>query len=101
MVSDLLSVIDKIGSPVDIVGHSMGGKVAMLLAFLHPSYVRRLAVIDIAPVRYEHSQLDRVLALLKVDLSKISKMTLRCNMYQTKIRSKCQVFQHQTHREIE
>jgi pimeloyl-ACP methyl ester carboxylesterase len=37
-----------------IVGHSMGGKVAMALALLHPEVVGRLMVSDIAPVRYEH-----------------------------------------------
>lgn len=37
---------------VDIVGHSLGGKVAMAVALLHPSLVRRLVVLDIAPVEY-------------------------------------------------
>lgn len=36
--------------PVDVVGHSMGGKVAMMLALRYPDLVRRLTVIDIAPV---------------------------------------------------
>ena len=35
---------------VDVVGHSMGGKVAMVLALRHPDLVRRLVVIDISPV---------------------------------------------------
>lgn len=36
--------------PVDVVGHSMGGKVAMVLALRHPDLVRRLVVVDISPV---------------------------------------------------
>lgn len=36
--------------PVDVIGHSMGGKVAMVLALRHPELVRKLVVIDISPV---------------------------------------------------
>lgn len=35
-----------------VVGHSLGGKVAMALALHHPGFVGRLVVADIAPVRY-------------------------------------------------
>ena len=33
-----------------VVGHSMGGKVAMLVALRHPDVVERLCVVDVAPV---------------------------------------------------
>lgn len=36
----------------EVMGHSMGGKVAMTLALSHPSRVSRLLVSDIAPVAY-------------------------------------------------
>lgn len=38
--------------PVTLVGHSMGGKVAMVTALRRPGLVRRLGVVDIAPVDY-------------------------------------------------
>jgi pimeloyl-ACP methyl ester carboxylesterase len=36
-----------------VVGHSMGGKTAMMLALTRPALVERLAVLDIAPVTYD------------------------------------------------
>lgn len=39
--------------PVDVIGHSMGGKVAMVLALRHPELVDRLVVEDISPVGTE------------------------------------------------
>lgn len=45
-----------------IVGHSMGGKVAMVLALTRPTLVARLVVVDIAPVGYRH---DRFAALVR------------------------------------
>ena len=51
LVAELLSPDD----PVALVGHSMGGKVAMLLALRHPELVERLVVVDVAPVPYDHA----------------------------------------------
>ncbi|MBW8268775.1 alpha/beta fold hydrolase [Caldovatus aquaticus] len=38
--------------PAAVLGHSMGGKVAMMLALTRPAAVARLVVADVAPVRY-------------------------------------------------
>ena len=37
--------------PAHLVGHSMGGKVAMATALRHPDLVSRLVVVDVAPAR--------------------------------------------------
>ncbi|WP_322921540.1 alpha/beta fold hydrolase [Nocardioides renjunii] len=51
---DLADIVaDAIGDePVTLVGHSMGGKIAMCLALRHPELVERLVVVDVAPVAY-------------------------------------------------
>lgn len=40
------------GAKVDLVGHSLGGKTGMVLALTRPELVRKLVVVDIAPVAY-------------------------------------------------
>lgn len=53
MVADVLAWFDAQGlSKATLMGHSMGGKVAMLLACRHPARVERLVVVDIAPKDY-------------------------------------------------
>ena len=53
LVDDVLAWLDAQGlSRVRLVGHSMGGKVAMLLACRHPGRVGQLTVVDIAPRGY-------------------------------------------------
>ncbi|CAH0212221.1 alpha/beta fold hydrolase [Roseomonas sp. CECT 9278] len=53
MAADVVATMDAAGLPrAAVLGHSMGGKVAMALALLHPERVERLVVADIAPVRY-------------------------------------------------
>jgi esterase len=53
MVADVLAWMDAQGiAKATLMGHSMGGKVAMLLACRHPERVERLVVVDIAPKDY-------------------------------------------------
>jgi esterase len=52
-----------------VVGHSMGGKTAMLLALNHPARVRSLCVVDIAPVDYARSADGVIGALQALDLT--------------------------------
>jgi pimeloyl-ACP methyl ester carboxylesterase len=47
--------LEKLGEPVTLVGHSMGGKVAMQLALRRPELLRALVVVDVAPVDYPES----------------------------------------------
>src|SRR3954467_13935500 len=44
--------LEHLGEPGTVVGHSMGGKVAMQLALRRPELLRALVVVDIAPVEY-------------------------------------------------
>lgn len=55
-----------------LVGHSMGGKVAMQFALHHPDMVERLVVVDIAPGPAEDNHGHVFRALLDLDLSRIA-----------------------------
>lgn len=52
----------------DMLGHSMGGKVAMQFALEHPARVAKLIVVDIAPKDYPPSQRSLLQALRDVNL---------------------------------
>jgi esterase len=54
---------------IDIIGHSMGGKVAMLFAVTYPEKVAKLVVADIAPKAYNPHHDDILAALNAVDFS--------------------------------
>lgn len=72
MAADLAEVIATLGGPVDLLGHSMGGKAAMQLALTRPDLIRRLVVADIAPVAYDHDQTRHVRAMSGLDLARIA-----------------------------
>jgi pimeloyl-ACP methyl ester carboxylesterase len=56
LAADVMETLDAIGmARCSLVGHSMGGKVAMRAALDHPDRIDRLLVADIAPVAYATS----------------------------------------------
>lgn len=64
MAADVVDTLAALGAaPCDLLGHSMGGKVAMTVALRHPEAVRRLIVADIAPVRYRSEFNDYIAAM--------------------------------------
>ena len=73
MADDLARVLDGLDGPFDVLGHSMGGKAAMVLALTRPELVNRMIVADIAPVTYSHSQGHFNDAMKAVDLNKIER----------------------------
>ena len=47
--------LEQLNEPATLVGHSMGGKVAMQLALRRPELLRALVVVDVAPTAYPES----------------------------------------------
>lgn len=73
MATDLADVIRINGAKSNVLGHSMGGKAAMVLALTYPDLVGKLVVADIAPVGYAHSQSDKIAAMRAVDLDVVKR----------------------------
>lgn len=70
MAADVVETLDSLDiSRAHVLGHSMGGKTAMLLALRAPQRVGSLVVVDIAPVAYEKGADPVLNALLALDLT--------------------------------
>jgi esterase len=70
MAADVARLIDAQGlQRPAIMGHSMGGKVAMTLALTQPQKLGRLVVVDIAPVSYPDRMSAYAHAMQQVDLA--------------------------------
>ena len=74
MAADLSRFIDDhhLKDPI-VIGHSLGGKAAMVLALTHPDKVGKLVVADIAPVTYPPELKPYIDAMRAVDLSSVSR----------------------------
>lgn len=69
MALDIAELLDDQGlDSIVLIGHSMGGKVAMWLALGNPEWLQKLVVVDIAPATY-HNRFGKIITALKaVDL---------------------------------
>jgi len=70
MADDVLELMDtqRLDSS-HVIGHSMGGKVAMALALANPTRVSKLIVVDIAPRSYRRLHDELVDTLMSVNLA--------------------------------
>jgi len=89
-VARLLGQLDL--SECRVLGHSMGGKVAMTLAIQYPRLVSRMVVADIAPLAYYHHYDDLIEPVLALDLDSFQSRTqidhaLRPNIPEDQLRA--------------
>lgn len=58
-----------------VIGHSMGGKIAMMLAFEYPELVERLEVLDISPMQFETAMehVGFIAAMGAINLKKVTR----------------------------
>lgn len=72
MADDLAGLLDEHGlARAAVGGHSLGGKVVMALALLHPERVTRLLVEDVAPVTYSAPMRRTVEAMAALPLREL------------------------------
>lgn len=65
MAQDVLALLDELNVPkATIIGHSMGGKIAMTMTSVAPERIEKIVVIDIAPVAYPVRRHDSIFAAL-------------------------------------
>lgn len=73
MAKDVTVFLDKYNlKKITLIGHSLGGKVAMNLAALYPAYLRKLVVVDITNKIYRSSYFEEYIdVMLSLDLTKL------------------------------
>lgn len=66
MSQDVIELLDHLKiDHTSIIGHSMGGKLVMLLALLYPDRVNKIIIVDIAPDKYKIDSNYKLLKILK------------------------------------
>ncbi|MEH8020693.1 alpha/beta fold hydrolase [Rheinheimera metallidurans] len=76
MTEDLAQTLDALGiNQVALLGHSMGGKLAMAFALAYPERVTKLILADIAPIHYPPRHSNVFAGLIAVNLASITSRT--------------------------
>ncbi|MCP4186844.1 MAG: alpha/beta fold hydrolase [Gammaproteobacteria bacterium] len=76
MAEDVERLLDHLNiQSCRIIGHSMGGKVAMILAHARPDLISRLVIADIAPVAYQHHHDELLKPIMAISLDDIGSRT--------------------------
>ncbi|MBI6412683.1 esterase [Proteus mirabilis] len=66
MAQDVLTLLDSLNiAKAIVIGHSMGGKIAMAMTALAPLRLERIVVIDMSPVAYNVRRHDKIFAALE------------------------------------
>ena len=74
LAADVARLVEtRLGGRAAVIGHSMGGKAAMMLALERPELVERLVVVDIAPARSPGNSADMLRALDRVPLDRCAR----------------------------
>ena len=72
MMNDILSLFNYLGvRNTNILGHSMGGKLAMVIALLEPKYLNKIIIADISPIDYDNNENLIINSLLNMNLDLI------------------------------
>ncbi len=74
LAQDIVRLLDNLAiQQCHILGHSMGGKIAMQIALSYPERIQKLIVADIAPVKYPAHHQEIIKGLQAIDLNKVEK----------------------------
>ena len=74
LAQDVVNLLDALSiESCHVLGHSMGGKIAMQIALTSPQRVNKLLIADIAPVEYPAHHLTIIKGLQSIDLTQVKK----------------------------
>lgn len=69
MAQDVITLLQTLGyQSAILIGHSMGGKIAMAATEIAPDFIEKIVVIDMAPVAYQTRRHDTIIAALEAVL---------------------------------